>query len=222
MRHTLSPDEKTKPAPSAATRYQLEKMSEAPKLKNATLDDPNEEEKQDYDVLTQPEIVERFIDVLKSKGKMYKKYNNIDARPAAAGENIVTVTASGEVETENFAELGDVVVRNQTGAQEEYILTSAKFEARYKLANTKKADDGGYREYVPIGDAIGVEMTLDLMRYLGWGEKGTFIAAWGHLMLVRRGDYLVCPPEMNEIYRIAKVEFSETYELSNQHGICLA
>jgi hypothetical protein len=41
-------------------------------------------------------------------------------------------------------------------------------------------------------------------------------------MLVRRGDYLVCPPEMNEIYRIAKVEFSETYELSNQHGICLA
>ena len=45
------------------------------------------------------------------------------------------------------------------------------------------------------------------------GEDTEFVAKWGRLMSLKTGDYIVSPcPKLNEVYRIARKEFLETYE----------
>ena len=45
------------------------------------------------------------------------------------------------------------------------------------------------------------------------GEDTEFVAKWGRLMTLKTGDYIVAPcPKLNEVYRIARKEFLETYE----------
>jgi hypothetical protein len=48
--------------------------------------------------------------------------------------------------------------------------------------------------------------------FFGELEILEFVAPWGESMIVKPGDYLVTPPEKNEIYRIAQKEFEETYK----------
>ena len=144
----------------------------------------------------------------KAYGDPYRKYQKIFARKAVNGEEIQTVTADG-LETTNTAKEGDIVVKNQTDAQEMYIMGSDKFKARYRYLG--EAEDG-FSEYEPVGKVVGLELTTGLLTELELAKEFEFIAPWGEKMVAKRGDYLVTPPDYSEVYRVARKEFFETYE----------
>ncbi|MFK7774355.1 MAG: hypothetical protein AB8F94_19560 [Saprospiraceae bacterium] len=157
---------------------------------------------------TQNEIKQMVIPLLKSKGKSYRKFKKILARKAKEIESVATVTSDG-LETTNRAKTGDYIVKNQTAAGEEYVMSPQSFKDRYKY---KKRSKSGYSEYEPKGRIIALEMNKTLFKKLKLDEEFCFEAAWGAKMVVREKDFLVCPIGGDEIYRIARKEFFETYE----------
>lgn len=148
---------------------------------------------------SQKEMMEFFGPQITGKGRRYKKYVVVDARQATPGEVIVTVTSSGR-ETHKTAEVDDMVIRNPTKAGEQYILAKTKFDARYEPLYQ---GTGPWLKYQARGEIMA-------MRYDGPETK--FEASWGEAMMLKSGDMLAMPyPDQNEIYRIAIVEFGETY-----------
>ena len=69
--------------------------------------------------------------VFDSQANWYKKQTNVLARPAKVGERVATITADG-LETENVAKQGDYLVKNQTEAKEQYLMSATKFNTRYE------------------------------------------------------------------------------------------
>lgn len=139
-----------------------------------------------------------------------RKTKPVDARPAIAGEVIVTVIESEGVETTSKpAEEGDWVVRNrcpETG-NEEYLVSAAKFPARYGEARSE-ADAAGYRSFVPKGTEMGYFIVP-----AAEGEFA-FTAPWGEAMIARPGDAIVqSPADPADTYRIAAASFACTYEI---------
>ncbi len=161
-------------------------------------------------MLSQDEMKERFLPLLKAQGVRYKKTLPILARPATVGEEIKTITDDG-LETINVAETGDFIVQNQTDALEEYIVSSKTFEKRY-IFMAKAAN--GYDRYQPKGEVLACELDHDLLENLGMKDKElTFKASWGTAMTLKVHDFVVCPPDFRSVYRIARKEFFETYTL---------
>ncbi len=150
--------------------------------------------------MTQQEMLENFLPQIEQQNKIYFKSGLVFARPAKLNEYIETWTADG-LETTNYAKEGDFVVQNlQTEFQEHYIVSANAIYKRYKIFYF--TDNGAV--LIPIGKIQAI---------VHCGEDFQFVAKWGQLMIVKTGDYLVCPyPECNEIYRIAQQEFHETYE----------
>jgi len=105
---------------------------------------------------------------------------------------VVTTTADGK-ETQNTAEVGDIIMSGATG--ENYVIKAAKLP---KLYNGTVGKDI-YPEQSPRQVALYS------------GEPVTFKAPWGEDMVIKPGDYLVKDPANNGYYRIAKVEFEKTY-----------
>lgn len=63
---------------------------------------------------------------------------------------------------------------------------------------------------------IGIEISRELTRVLGVGVEFFFKAPWGSDQLAREGDVFVSPwPDLDEVYRIARKEFDETYKLAD-------
>lgn len=160
-------------------------------------------------VYTQKEIIETMVPILKSDGKVFKKFKKIYAREAAQGEEIQTVTGDG-LETTNKANAGDFIVRNQTEAAEMYIVPAAKFHDRYEFL-----EEGidGFSMYAPKGKIMASEMNEALLKRLELSDEFYLIAPWGEEMVVKKDDYLVSPLDFSEVYRIARKEFFETYQL---------
>lgn len=141
-----------------------------------------------------------FFPLINEYGKIYRKYALIYARPAQENEYIETWTADG-LETTNYAKKDDFVVKNlQTEYQEEYIIPEEMFYQRYiKLYDY---EDGSI--YKPIGK---------IKAAIYQGSDIEFVAKWGRLMILKTGDFIVSPfPDFQEVYRIARKEFFETYE----------
>ncbi len=65
---------------------------------------------------------------------IYKKDVLVRARKAVAGEEVKTITKTGDVETVNEAQDGDWIVTNASG--EDYILPPAMFTQRYGDSDT--------------------------------------------------------------------------------------
>ena len=159
-------------------------------------------------VYTQQEIIETMIPILKSEGKIFKKFKKIYAREAKDGEEIQTVTADG-LETTNTAKAGDFIIKNQTDSGEMYIIGAEKFHARYDFLTD--AEDGFF-EYTAKGKVMGVEMNDDLLKRLNLSDVFYLIAPWGEEMVIKKDDFLVSPLDYSEVYRIAQKEFFETYK----------
>lgn len=157
---------------------------------------------------TQQDVQSLFIPLLKKRGRIYKKHQKIYARKAKRRERISTYTSDGK-ETTNTAKPGDYIVKNQTEAKEEYVLSPQKFRDRYQYIRRSKA---GYSEYLPIGKICAMKITKALLEKNKLKKKFYFEASWGSRMVVKENDYLVCPLTYNEIYRIAEKEFFETYQ----------
>ena len=152
-----------------------------------------------------------LMPVLKDTGSHYKKCTPILARPAVKGEHITTWTSSGK-ETENTAGEFDFVVKNNTIAEEQYIVDADTFSRRYKL--TRKIDEQ-WAEYLAMGEILALCVDSSTMELLGKNDKFLIEAPWGNNQPVQIGDYLAAPlPGLDQIYRIDREEFFETYESS--------
>ena len=162
----------------------------------------------DKQVYTQHEIIQTMVPILKSQGMGFKKFKKILAREAQEGEQIQTITGDG-LETSNTANAGDFIVKNQTDAGEMYIVPAKKFHDRYDFS---EEGQGGFSVYASKGKIIGVEMNESLLKQLELANEFYLVAPWGEEMIVKKDDYLVCPLDFSEVYRIARKEFFETYK----------
>ena len=154
----------------------------------------------------------KLFEKVKSEGKsgIAHKTKPVDARPAVAGEVIVTIIKGEGVETRSKpAEAGDWVVRNrcpETG-NEEILVKAAKFPTRYGEPQSEP-DAQGYRSFAPKGTDMGY--------FIVSAELGefTFKAPWGEQMVARPGDAIVqVPSDPSDTYRIAAASFACTYEI---------
>jgi len=157
---------------------------------------------------TQEELLEKIRPLLQREGAVYQKKKNVYARPASPGEVIRTVTKDG-LETENRAEPGDFIVRNQTTAGEEYIVPGHKFPQKYTPLQTA---DEAWTEYRPTGQIVALELTPERLAELDMPDEFEFVASWGSAMIARAGDFLGGPDSLTEVYRLARQEFFETYQ----------
>lgn len=157
--------------------------------------------------ISQKEAKDLFLPVIEKEGKVYKKSTIVDARPAEEGELVVT-EIDGEEETRKKAKKGDMVITNPDG--EEYIVDKKKFESRYdpvdepsKLEGNKRYEAKGYAKALEFNhEDFDVESPF------------YFTAAWDEKMLIKDGDMIVTTlPDKNEVYRIEKKSFSNTYKL---------
>ncbi len=158
-------------------------------------------------MLTQKELLTRVRPLLERKGRTYEKTTHVFARPAREGEAVSTITADG-LETVNVAGAGDWLVRNQTEAGEAYLLPAEKFAQRYHYL---RPAEGDWAEYQATGRIRALELTPKCLRTWQLPAEFTFIAAWGSPMIARQGDFLACPEDLSEVYRIARAEFEQTY-----------
>jgi hypothetical protein len=162
-------------------------------------------------MLTQNNIQAIFIPLLKKQGRQCAKKQNIWARVAAEGELIMTITSDG-LETSNIANKGDMIVKNQTDAKEMYVMKATSFEQRYASNDEALSDNEGFQEYISIGKIWVLIMDATLLYSLNLPEEFYFEAPWGSSMVCKQDDYLVCPPDFSQVYRIARKEFFETYQ----------
>ena len=150
------------------------------------------------------------LPLIRDSNRAYRKFQQVQARPARPGEVIKSLTDDGE-ETTNTAGTGDVVVRNLTEAREEYIIGQAKFLQRYSEI---RPVDGTWTLYDPKGEVLAIEISRELTGQLDVGAEFYIEAPWGSEQLAREGDMFVSPlPDLDEVYRIARKEFEETYRL---------
>jgi hypothetical protein len=161
--------------------------------------------------IEQTDLVQGLKPLLLDTGRDFKKHRIVKARAARDGEEIVSLVESGR-ETVNIANNGDYVVENQTGAKERYIVPGAKFRQRY--VEESQLDDG-WCVYKPLGRVKGIEVDRSVLNL--FGQQGSFYisAPWGEAQYVEEGDMLVTTLPLRdeiEIYRIARKEFSQTYE----------
>ncbi|WP_296700969.1 hypothetical protein [Algoriphagus sp.] len=159
-------------------------------------------------MISQQEMLDHFLPILETKGVIYKKKTLIKAKKAVPGSLIVTKTNDGD-ETKNKAEKGDWLVENQTSSSEQYLIKPQIFEKKYSFIQSL---EDGWGCYQPKGKVIAIQIEKNDLSHFGKEDTMKFEAPWKELTILRLGDYLVIPPEKNEIYRIAKKEFGETYE----------
>ncbi|WP_116367568.1 hypothetical protein [Parahaliea mediterranea] len=158
--------------------------------------------------LPQSQLLDSVLPRICSGGQRYRKYRQVKARPARPGEAVVTITADGE-ETRNRAGHDHLLVQNLTQSGERYLMRRDTFAARYR--QVAEAGDG-WALYDALGEILALEIDRDVLALLGVGECFHFIAPWGRAQVARAGDMLATPwPARDEVYRIARREFGETY-----------
>lgn len=158
-------------------------------------------------MITQQEMLAHFLPILENNGKRYKKKSMIRAKKAKPGQLVVTKTSDGD-ETKNLAQAGDWLVENQTSTNELYLVKSETFKKKYTLV---QALEHGWGCYQPKGEILGIVVEVNHLDSFNVSSVMEFQAPWRDTMIVRPGDMLVVPAEKDEIYRIAKKEFGETY-----------
>ena len=145
---------------------------------------------------------------IEAGGHIFRKVGNVLARPARPGERVVTTTADG-FETCNSAERESMLVRNQTDAEEHYLVELERFHERYARLEDRA---GGWSLYAPTGDILALEVSAGLLQDLGASDPFWIDAPWNSPQRVRQGDMLATAlPEKAGIYRVSRKEFGETY-----------
>lgn len=144
-----------------------------------------------------------------------RKTAPVDARPAVAGEVVVSIIAGQGVETRSPpAAAGDWVVRNRCDASgnEEILVTAERFPTRYGDPQSGP-DAAGYREFHPTG----AEMVYAIVPEAD-GEFA-IVAPWGELQRVLPGDTMAqVADNPDDTYRIEKRAFDCTYEIVTPAG----
>jgi hypothetical protein len=105
---------------------------------------------------------------------------------------VVTVTSDGK-ETQNVAAPNDIIMSGPS--KENYVVKGAKFPKLYQGE---------------VGGVVIPEQSPRLVARYTSQQPVTFIAPWGESMVLKPGDYLVKDGDAG-YYRIAKVEYEQTY-----------
>lgn len=156
--------------------------------------------------LSKEEILNLF---LSKETAQYKKRGRFLAREAVIGESVLTIVA-GKLETiKRVEDLGSYVLRNiEIGSSAEmYIVAKDTYLKRYDTVNEYHTiDKYSWQVVVAKGE-------IDAFEY--HGETIKFIAPWNEEMLCEEGDYIARPVggKADDIYRIEKDTFSQTYSL---------
>ena len=108
-------------------------------------------------------------------------------------QQVITYTSDGK-ETENVAEPDDIIMSGPS--RENYVLKAAKFPKLYQGK---------------IGSTVIPEQNPREVAVYNGDKEITFMAPWGERMVLKPGDYLVKESDGSGYYRIAKVEFEQTY-----------
>ncbi len=157
-------------------------------------------------------LVSEVLPMIRSRGKHCIKKSQVEARPAEPGERIVSITSDGP-ETANVAKPGDYVVRNATRSEELYIVSEVTFSKRYDLL--EKIDDTWSR-YQGKGEVMALEIDDQVLAVIGKNDSFHIMAPWDSSQRANKGDFLVSTmPDLDEIYRIGRQEFEETYQIKN-------
>lgn len=160
--------------------------------------------------ITQDRLMDNILPLINDHGKVYEKFQQVHARMADKGERIISTTSAGE-ETINFAKPGDMVVENLTDARELYLVGSIKFAERYRKV---RAVDDCWALYKPLGEVRALEISPEVMTQLDVDDEFYINAPWGERQIACARDYLVSPcPASDEIYRIGRLEFEQTYRM---------
>jgi hypothetical protein len=159
-------------------------------------------------MITQQDMLAHFIPIFEEKGNSYRKKSLIKAKKATPGIVIFTKTSDG-VETKNTAQEGDMLVQNQTSSEEQYLVKAKTFEAKYEMIDSL---GNGWACYKPKGIMMGYELTDADLKSFSKIDRLEFQTPWKDTMFVRKGDFLVIPADQDEIYRVARKEFLETYQ----------
>ncbi|WP_297334976.1 hypothetical protein [Algoriphagus sp.] len=158
--------------------------------------------------ITQANMLEFFLPKVEKEGKRFKKNALIKAKLAPQGMEVVTETSDG-IQTKNVAEEGDYIVENQTSTREIYLVRKKAFERKYEITQSLSQGWATYqlREFI-----WAIQISAQDIHHFGADGVLDFMAPWGELITAKPEDFLVLPPEKNEIYRIAHKEFKETYQ----------
>jgi hypothetical protein len=156
---------------------------------------------------SQAEMLALFRPALDAEGTVFWKKQHVFAQKMEEEATIVTETSDG-VETLNHAEAGDFLVKNQTTAKEMYVVKADKFAQRYQWLRHAEA---GFEEYRPTGRVTALELSPERCAAMRLPAEFQFEAPWGEAMMAKAGDFIVSPPAGDEVYRIARKEFFETY-----------
>lgn len=141
-----------------------------------------------------------------ANARLYKKIGVVHARPAVAGEMIVTFI-NGIEETTNTANEGDVVVTGAAG--EQYIIGGDKFRSRYTPIASAE-DINGNLAYQASGHCRAIRNPF--------GGPVEILASWGEAQYGDENCYFAdaCDAEGNgdlEPYIIEGKAFEDTYGL---------
>lgn len=112
---------------------------------------------------------------------------------------VVTVTSDGK-ETQNVAEPNDIIMSGPSS--ENYVIKAAKFPKLYQGK---------------VGEIVIPEQGPRMVAVYTDKQPITFTAPWGESMVLKPGDYLVKDGDSG-YYRIAKVEYEQTYNPPGKSG----
>jgi hypothetical protein len=163
--------------------------------------------------------IQQLIDYLNDNGlfkhttKKQLKYNffdisdnNVDDMPPmsygqlSSKQNVVTYTSDGE-ETKNQGNIGDFVMSGPS--KEKYVIKQEKISKLYQGKIGEVLIPEQNPRYV-------AKITKELLSKFNLGSSIKFVASWGEEMILKEGDYLVKDGD-KDYYRIAKLEYSKTY-----------
>ena len=161
-------------------------------------------------MISQEDMKAIFLPLLREQGQIFMKKQKVWAKPANEGEIIITMTADG-METSNVAKQGDMLVKNQTDAEEIYVVSAKSFEERYAKMEDPIFDNEDFEEFKPIGKIYALNLDSQLLTKLKLPKSFYFEAPWEGNMICKENDYLASPPDFSQVYRIARKEFFETY-----------
>lgn len=114
-------------------------------------------------------------------------------------EQEIVTKIDDQTETKNIAKPGDYIIKGIKG--EFYVVTPEAFQKRYIIESVD--------EYL-----IGIANAIPEPRLaVKWdGDTIFFTSTWKEDMVCHKGDFLVAPEDLSEVYRIEKEVFFKTYE----------
>ena len=180
---------------------------------------------------SQQEVLNVYGPKILKLGRRVRKNVSAHIRKGIIGETITT-TIDGKTETENTVKDNDSFV--VCGVKNEhYILTRNEFDENYDVGSKRDAPKAlknkGYHTYNSKRSCLAYEVTNNDM---GWFRGRTldnaadsisayFMAPWKEITLIEEGDFLLMGDNNNEIYRIEREVFMNSYESEDNKKLSL-